>query len=108
MRDVTDAERNGRFIRTPHCLPNHASLITNQGMKAVTLKAHWDGKHVFLDEPFEIPSDAKLFVTVIPAETVEEEHQAWLAASQASFARAYGDNEPDYSNALLREAPPDK
>ncbi len=31
--------------------------------------------------------------------------QAWLAASQAGFARAYGDDEPDYSGAVLRETP---
>lgn len=77
-------------------------------MNTVTLKAHLDGKQICLDEPFPIPSDAALFVTVIPSEAANEEHQAWLAASQASFARAYGDDEPDYSNATLREGPPRK
>jgi hypothetical protein len=39
---------------------------------------------------------------------LEDERQAWLAASQAGFARAYGADEPDYSHAALRETPPNK
>lgn len=75
-------------------------------MNAVTLKAHYDGKQVCFDEPCQIPPDTRLWVTVIPSESVEDERQAWLAASQAWMARAYGENEPDYSNAIIREAPP--
>jgi hypothetical protein len=77
-------------------------------MSAITLKAHYDGKKICLDEPFELQTDSKLIVTVVPDDSAEAERQAWLAASQAGFARAYGENEPDYSNAVLRETPPSK
>ena len=35
-------------------------------MKTVTLSAHFDGREIKLDEPYEIPSDARLLVTVLP------------------------------------------
>jgi len=75
-------------------------------MNAVTLKAHYDGQHIRLDEPFPLKPNTRLLVTVVPGETAEEERQAWLAASQAWLARAYGENEPDYSGAVIREEPP--
>jgi hypothetical protein len=80
----------------------------NNGMSVVTLKAHFDGKHICLDKPIDLPANARLMVTVFSdlEESPEEERQAWLAASQAWLARAYGDDEPDYSNAMLRETPP--
>ena len=75
-------------------------------MSVITLKAHYDGRQVCLDEPYPLQTDTKLLVTVVPEDLLEEEHQAWLAASQAGFARAFGDDEPDYSNAIILEAPP--
>ena len=74
-------------------------------MSAITLKAHYDGKNICLDEPYELQPDTKLIVAVVSGNSLQDERQAWLAASQAGFARAYGDNEPDYSNAVLRETP---
>jgi len=75
-------------------------------MKPVTLKAHFDGEKVCLGEVFKLERDARLLVTVVPDDSLEAERQAWLAALQASLARAYSDDEPDYSGALLREEPP--
>ena len=75
-------------------------------MNAVTFKARYDGKQVCFDEPCRLSPDTRLLVTVIPGDTLEDERMAWLAASQANFARAYSDDEPDYSNAVLREEPP--
>ncbi|HWN94374.1 MAG TPA: hypothetical protein VNT99_05030 [Methylomirabilota bacterium] len=74
-------------------------------MNAVTLKAHFDGKQICLDEPFSLKPHMRLLVTVIPSATEEDERMAWLAASQANFARAYGENEPDYSNTIVRPQP---
>ena len=74
-------------------------------MNAVTLKGHYDGKQICLDEPFPLQPNTQLLVTVVPGDSAEDERQAWLAASQAWLARAYSDDEPDYSNAVLREQP---
>jgi hypothetical protein len=34
-------------------------------MPIISLKAHFDGKAIHLDEPYELPRDAKLIVTVL-------------------------------------------
>ena len=75
-------------------------------MSVITLKAHYDGKHICLDEPFPLQPNTQLLVTVVPGDTADDERQAWLAATQAWLARAYADDEPDYSDAVLREQPP--
>lgn len=77
-------------------------------MSAITLKAHYDDKQICLNEPFELQPNSKLIVTVVSGDSLEDERQAWLAASQAGLARAYGADEPDYSHAALRETPPNK
>ncbi|MBI3849800.1 MAG: hypothetical protein HY298_05860 [Verrucomicrobia bacterium] len=76
-------------------------------MSAITLKAHFDGKQICLDEPYELQRDSKLMVTVLPEseETFDEERAAWLAFSQQSLARAYGENEPDYSHCIGKMPP---
>ena len=75
-------------------------------MSTITLKAHFDGKQICLDQPYELQPDSKLIVAVVSGDSLEDERQAWLAASQAGFDRAYGDDEPDYSNAVLRKTLP--
>ena len=74
-------------------------------MNAVTLKAHYDGKQTCLDEPFPLRPNTEMLVTVVAGETAEDERHAWLAASQAWLARAYADDEPDYSD-CVGKAPP--
>jgi hypothetical protein len=75
-------------------------------MITVTLRAHYDGEHIVLDEPFEIPANAPLAVTVLapdPSEhDRERERASWAALSARSLARAYGDDEPEYTVADLR------
>lgn len=75
-------------------------------MNTVTLKAHFDGKQICLDEPYPLKPDARLIVTVVPGDSPEDERRAWRLASQAGLARAYGEDEPDYSKAVIRESPP--
>ena len=67
-------------------------------MPAISLKAHFDGQHIQLDEPFELPRDASLLVTVLSPASLEQERQAWFGLSTARLAAAYGDDEPDYSD----------
>ena len=70
-------------------------------MPAVTLKAHFNGKQIVLDEPFDLPPDSPLMVTVLPkAESAEDVQWHGLAAN--ALARAYGNDEPDYSAADVK------
>ena len=77
-------------------------------MSSVTLAAHFEGRTICLDAPYEIPPGAtvKVMVLTAPDEALEAERQAWRAASQATFVRAYSEDEPDYSDAVILEAPP--
>lgn len=70
-------------------------------MPTVTLKAHFDGRQILLDEPFDIPADSPLMVTVLPRSNARPDQDA-IAMARAALARAYGDDEPDYSEADLR------
>lgn len=68
-------------------------------MSTAVLKAHYDGEHIVLDEPFSLPLNATLMVTVIAPDT---EHSEWSALGAQSLARAYGDDEPEYTTADLK------
>lgn len=76
-------------------------------MNAVTLPAHFDGRQIQLDEPFEMEPDTKLIVTVLPKQPEEHERRDWLSLSHQGLQAAYGEEEPDYPLNLLKEVNPD-
>jgi hypothetical protein len=72
-------------------------------MPAVTLQAHYDGRTIQLDEPFELVPNARLLVTVLdPAGATTRALWANLAAE--GLARAYGEDEPEYGPGDLRQS----
>lgn len=71
-------------------------------MPVVSLKAHFDGQHIQLDEPFELPRDAQLLVTVLKTASSDEQREAWLKLSAQGLAAAYGENEPEYSDVEIQ------
>lgn len=72
-------------------------------MESVTLRAHFDGEQIRLDEAFELEPNTELIVTVVPHD-FDEECEAWTRLALASLARAYGDDEPEYSRDQIKEA----
>jgi hypothetical protein len=58
-------------------------------MPTVTLQAHYDGEHIVLDEPYVLPTNANLMVTVVPGPTDAESEDAWLRAASSSDAFAF-------------------
>ncbi len=68
-------------------------------MKAVALTAHFDGQKVQLDEPFELETNARLVVVVLPP---DDERQIWSRLSASQLAKAYGEDEPEYTASDLR------
>ena len=58
-------------------------------MPTVALQAHYDGERIILDEPFDLPTDAPLIVTVLPAVSEPETEEAWLRAAASSDAFAF-------------------
>ncbi len=71
-------------------------------MKTVTLTAHVSGDSIQLDEPFALPANARLLVTVLPESLPDAERQEWYPLSKAGLARAYSDDDPDYPTSLIR------
>ena len=73
-------------------------------MEIVTLQAHFDGKQILLDEPYELAPNTKLIVSVIQMQ--DEEREDSTRFSLTNLERAYGDDEPEYSLDLIKEANP--
>ena len=70
-------------------------------MPTVSLKAHYDGETIRLDEPFDLSPNTRLMVTVLPPMT-DTDREDWSNLSMANLARAYGDDEPEYSVTNVR------
>jgi hypothetical protein len=64
-------------------------------MPTLSLKAHYDGEHILLDEPFDLPTNARLIVTVLPVE-VNEDRELWANLAASGLAGAYAEDEPEY------------
>jgi hypothetical protein len=64
-----------------------------------TIAAHFDGKHILLDEPVELEPNTKLLVTVLPKDL---EREAWLRLSAKRLRAAYDDEEEEYSLHLIK------
>ena len=75
-------------------------------MQTRTLRAHFDGSQILLDEPFELEPNTELLVTILPKAS-EEDGEEWARLSFESVARAYSNDEPEYSLDLIREANPE-
>jgi len=75
-------------------------------MQSITLRAHFDGKQILLDEPVDLEPDTQLMVTVLP-KSENGEDSDWTRLSLESLARAYGDDEPEYSLDLIKEPNPE-
>ncbi|MDI6752732.1 MAG: hypothetical protein QME07_07820 [bacterium] len=79
-------------------------------MSIVSLPAHFDGRRICLDEPFNMEMDTKLIVTILPnllTQKIDNEYEDWLFLSGQRLKGAYGENEPEYSSDLLKEVNPD-
>jgi len=58
-------------------------------MATVTLQAHYDGRHIVLDEPYDLPANAHLMVTVLPGSSDTDSEETWLRAASSSDAFAF-------------------
>jgi len=74
-------------------------------MPGVALRAHFDGERILLDEPYPIAANSRLIVTVLPEDqSFDAWRESWLRLSATGIARAYGNDEPEYTAAdLLKE-----
>ncbi len=71
-------------------------------MSVVTLKAHFDGQAIQLDEPYELRPNTQLIVTVLPPAAEDEVRAGWATLSARGLANAYGEDEPEYTAADIQ------
>ena len=58
-------------------------------MPTVALQAHYDGEHIVLDEPYNLPANASLMVTLLPPKLDADSEDVWLRAAASSDALAF-------------------
>ena len=66
-----------------------------------------DSTHLELAEPISVHHGEPVVVSVSESCDEGSEREEWLALSIEGLGRVYGDDEPDYSSALVKEANPD-
>ena len=76
-------------------------------MNPRTIRAHYDGERICLDEPCQLEPDTPLLVIVSPKPSPDDEHDEWLHLSKQTLENAYGEKEPEYSLDAIKEANPD-
>ncbi len=76
-------------------------------MPSVNLPAHFDGQQILLDTPYPLEPNTRLVVTILPEDVEDEERQDWLRMSLRGLAAAYGDDEPEYTLADIKEWNPE-
>ena len=62
-------------------------------MPSISLHAHFDGRQIVLDEPYDLPANAPLIVTVVPESIATpkdgDPEREWLASAMSSDAFAF-------------------
>jgi hypothetical protein len=74
-------------------------------MENITLRAHYDGTQILLDDPAELQPNTKLLITVIQEPEMEKE--TWLNFSVQGLVAAYSDEEMEYPLTLIKEHNPE-
>ncbi len=57
-------------------------------------------------EPFFTPDTVDRLQEILEKQMAEREHDEWVEFSMQNLARAYGDDEPDYSEKDIKDPPP--
>ncbi len=55
-------------------------------MPTVALRAHYDGERIILYEPYDLPANSSLMVTLLPSAPDGDSEEAWLRAAASSDA----------------------
>ncbi len=64
-------------------------------MEAIAIPAHYDGKHILLDRPFDLAPDMELAVVIKPRKIIEPDYwEKWLNCFE--FTQDYIDIMEDY------------
>ena len=76
-------------------------------MTPKTIRAHFDGEQIRLDEPCQLAPDTQLLIVVVPSQSPDGEYEDWMLLSRQGIENAYGEQEPEYSLGTIKESNPD-
>jgi hypothetical protein len=76
-------------------------------MSPRTIRAHFDGQHIRLDEPCQLEPNAQLLIVVLPKQPDDGEREDWTRLSQQGLEQAYAEDEPEYSLDAIKKPNPD-
>ena len=76
-------------------------------MRAIAIRAHFDGDKIVLDEPYDLEPDARLIVTVLPEDAVDSDREDWGNLALSALQSAYGEDEPEYTENMIKEFNPE-
>lgn len=74
--------------------------IDQQPLKATVV----DPTHLKLSRPIPVGNGQVVYVAFFHPEAEKNENSQWQAASRETLAKAYGENEPDYRAAMVKES----
>ncbi|MCP4169115.1 MAG: hypothetical protein GY759_24940 [Chloroflexi bacterium] len=66
-----------------------------------TLRGHFDGQHICLDEPYDMEADTPVTITILSRVAVAEDDDFWSLLAHVSLERAYSEHEPEYNNQMI-------
>lgn len=69
----------------------------------ITMRGHFDGERIQIDEPHKLEPGTRLIITALP----QDDEIFWSQLAQIGLERAYGDSEPEYAFEMVREVNPD-
>lgn len=66
-----------------------------------------DPYHLQLSRPIQATPHSKVVVVVMAPDDLADEREFWYRLSEQGLEMAYGDDEPDYSLAIIKEPNPE-
>jgi hypothetical protein len=72
-------------------------------MEIASFRGHFDGHHIQIDDDVALAPNTKLLITVIAPDQPDSDRQEWDVVAASELARAYADNEPEYTEDDLFE-----
>ncbi len=66
-----------------------------------------DANHLKLLYPIQIPPYSKIMIAIIWEKTDDSEDEGWFRLSRQGLEAAYGEDEPEYSEKMIKKINPD-
>lgn len=98
---------DSRLYAVGESLPAYqADSSLSMAVPLTSLYGSYDGETIRLATPYTFQPGDRLIITVLPHDEELAEREEWFALSAAGLEEAYGDDEPEYTLAHVKERNP--